>query len=297
MEELARKNTIDEMIEVLEAFKSGNDIERRLIDKITIVKTNGHKIRNFNRDVVIDTRGHKAYSDENGYIALEEVDHVEESPWEDVALPNFDFEVYQYRLKDKKYIICFVNKIPSENDHTYLSYLDYDNKVSTTCESKEKALKFTSKEEAEDTVTKLKEYVKDSYIYAKPFLNTMTTDEILDKAYSKNVYLPLQKTEHPDITEEQKKEVIRLFTEEDKTQLEINKIMNISRPVIRRVLRESGIDTTQNSTFGSITREIRDKIVKYANSGYTQRAIAKELNIGVGSVSRILKEEGFVYSK
>lgn len=73
--------------------------------------------------------------------------------------------------------------------------------------------------------------------------------------------------------------------------------MNISRPVIRRVLRESGIDTTQNSTFGSITREIRDRIVKYANSEYTQRAIAKELNIGVGSISRILKEEGFVYSK
>lgn len=301
MEEQARQNTVDEMITILEAFKTGNSIERRFIDKITIVKKNGYKIRNFNRDIVIDTRGYKAYSDENGYIELEEIDHVEESPWEDVALPNFDFERYQYKLKDKKYklkdknyIICLVNETLSENDHTYLSYLDYDKKISNVCHSEEKALalKFT-KEEAEDIVTKLKECVKKYYIYAKPFRNSMTTDEVLDKAYS-----PIKDTiEHPDITEEQKKEVIRLFTEEDKTQLEINKIMNISRPVIRRVLIESGIDTTQNSTFGSITREIRDKIVERANSGYTQRAIAKELGIGVGSVSRILKEEGFVYSK
>lgn len=96
----ARRNNIPEMIEVLKAYGAGKKIERRPVDKIVIIKKNENRAENFNRRQTISSRGYPAYEDNNGYIELEDVDHVENMPWREVDFPDFNFAEDQYRIKN-----------------------------------------------------------------------------------------------------------------------------------------------------------------------------------------------------
>lgn len=170
MEELAIQNTIDEMIDILKAFKAGNGVERRLIDNNT-----------------------------------------DNMSWEDITLPNFNFERYQYRVssiqEDDLYIIGFIDKAPSY-DQSYLENIGFNDDIIIEtlkyCSVKERASKFTHKD-AEFIVEKLKEKIGKDYlcIYTRPFIPTAMSDQLLDKAYSsvKEAYDVIMTTKSKHSTE------------------------------------------------------------------------------------------------